>query len=725
MAEEIKAKIAAYADKLQSELTPRVKKRVLQSLGKLKKQLKEAEESIGQSTVDGNDATEDIENDEEEDVHNADARKRRRVEVNTGSRDAGSDGAVIGNRKKWKAKIKLLNMELANLAQKKQLKLARKRFNWGINKGIHEFYDVHTYTNLLNCYVRCKDLVGATHLLSRMIEVGVTPNVVTYTALLKGYCEAGDIAKAEELLLNRSFEPNLRAINTFLRGCVRVGDASSAMRIYDMYFSIEIPTIIPDASTFEYYCSLLCQSFHLTKAHDIIRLAEKVYCETYDENNLLALASISISFAISLSILGCLTLSKEYVEKSKVFLDKSRNSELHKRMNAKRHSNDESNRNEDKSLLLFQQHRRQEMELDIELLETYYHNNGAVIGKFTSIEYLAMIDTLVQKFSKLYTFFTIETGDIGDEVLKRLIMSLRNFGLDNIKDSIISYYNHGSLDLSSFSSSIKKARQDCVSALIQSMTPDSSIDLSLISGSLDSSGVTTSSEVPIKLEICSGNGEWVVTQATNDKASLWIAVELRCDRIYKTFVKNILENGLFNKTSNLMLVCGDASVILPRYIPSATVSHIFINHPEPPERTSGEGDSQGYHLLTKEFFQKMHSVLASNGNITIVTDNLPYATSLLESLRIILGKYIAEESDWGFISKALVKDSEEADKRNIQAVEKLEAEGRILKLELWRGEAGRETGHVVNSSSYFDRMWNNGEKRRRYFICLQKLVKMQ
>lgn len=717
MAEEIKAKIAAYAEKLGGELTPRVKKRVLQSLGKLKKQLKDVEDAVGQQ---GRDTADD----EDDDIDGCDARKKKRVEGPTSHPDISADGVVTGNRKKWKAKIKLLNMELATLAQKKQLKLAKKRFNWGINKGIHEFYDVHTYTNLLNCYVRCKDLVGATQLLNRMVEVGVTPNVVTYTALLKGYCEAGDIKKAKELLTNKLFEPNLRAINTFLRGCVRVGDAKSATELYKAYFGVEIPVLIPDASTFEYYCSLLCQSLYLNEAQEIIRLAETVYRETYDENNLLALASISISFAISLSILGCLNLSKEHVEKSKIYLDKSRNSQLHKRMNAKRHSNEETNSNEAKSLLLFQQHRRHEMELDIELLETYYHNNNASIEKFTSSEYLAMIDVLIQKFNKVYNFFTVDTGTSSGDVLKRLILSLNSFGLDNIKSSILSYYNSKSLDLSLLSRNIKMAKEVTVTNLIQSMAPDSSIDLKSISNLLHSN--TTVIDAPIKLEICSGNGEWVVTQASNDKSSLWIGLELRSDRVYKTFAKNILENGLVNNNGrdNLMLLCGDASEIVPNHIPSESVSHIFINHPEPPERTSGEGDSQGNHLLTKDFFQKMHSVLVTNGNITIVTDNLPYATTLLESLRIILSKYIASESNWGFVSKMLAKDSDEADKRTLQVAEQLETEGRMLKLELWRGEAGRETGHIVNSSSYFDRMWNNGEKKRRYFICLQKYVKV-
>ena len=46
--------------------------------------------------------------------------------------------------------------------------------------------------------------------------------------------------------------------------------------------------------------------------------------------------------------------------------------------------------------------------------------------------------------------------------------------------------------------------------------------------------------VPIlKLEICSGAGEWAISQATNDKSSNWVTMELRHDRVYQTFTRSI------------------------------------------------------------------------------------------------------------------------------------------------------------------------------------------
>ena len=55
-------------------------------------------------------------------------------------------------------KLKFLNKELAQYALNKQLKLCRKKFNWGRNRGLH--LNVHSYANLLNAYVRCGEIQG-------------------------------------------------------------------------------------------------------------------------------------------------------------------------------------------------------------------------------------------------------------------------------------------------------------------------------------------------------------------------------------------------------------------------------------------------------------------------------------------------------------------------------------------------------------------------------------
>ena len=48
--------------------------------------------------------------------------------------------------------------------------------------------------------------------------------------------------------------------------------------------------------------------------------------------------------------------------------------------------------------------------------------------------------------------------------------------------------------------------------------------------------------LPVKMEICSGTGEWAVAQARADAGRAdWVAMELRPDLVYQTLVSMALE----------------------------------------------------------------------------------------------------------------------------------------------------------------------------------------
>ena len=126
--------------------------------------------------------------------------------------------------------------------------------------------------------------------------------------------------------------------------------------------------------------------------------------------------------------------------------------------------------------------------------------------------------------------------------------------------------------------------------------------------------------------------------------------------------------------------------------------------------------------------------------MTIVTDSLQYAQLLAQSLaeqcalvlagtqRTINGKHQSEsESRAAFISSFVSETSS----RMIQE-RRLIASGadsdekpsnrKALSIEIWRGEPGTECGHVCeDASSYFDRMWIKGKKKKRWFLFLQPL----
>ena len=124
--QEVQSKINSYVEKLGSLQADdkRIKKRILQNLGKLKKKLEELQSSNVSSEVTS--------------VENVDVKQFTPAQASM--------------------KLKLLNKELAQYAKKKQLNLCKKRFNWGRKRNLP--LNVHSYANLLNTFVRCGKVSG-------------------------------------------------------------------------------------------------------------------------------------------------------------------------------------------------------------------------------------------------------------------------------------------------------------------------------------------------------------------------------------------------------------------------------------------------------------------------------------------------------------------------------------------------------------------------------------
>ena len=201
----------------------------------------------------------------------------------------------------------------------------------------------------------------------------------------------------------------------------------------------------------------------------------------------------------------------------------------------------------------------------------------------------------------------------------------------------------------------------------------------------------------LKLEICSGAGEWGVSQAQNDERSRYVTLELRHDRVYGTFYRSICA-----QTSNLCVIGGDAVDVVKRRIKSNCLSNIFINHPEPPQQNNKEGStSQGKHLLTMAFLSLAAEKLLAGGMMTIVTDNLWYARFLMRQL------------GGAPHPRSLVN----VEISGLGGLGELENEGGYS---VYVGKPDASCGHTVDASSYFDRLWKRGNLVDRYVLVLKK-----
>jgi pentatricopeptide repeat protein len=247
--EAIEDKVRHHASRLETltgDDNKRVRKRVLAALGKLKKELEQKKQKTG-----GDDDT-DLKT-----VHppNFDATTNSNAQSLT--------------KKKLKNKVNLLNNEIKELAQKKCLKLAVKKFNWGVAKGYP--VNVHTYTNLLNAYVRCVDMQGAEQLIAEMASKNLPLNVVVFTALLKGYAETGNLHEMTSIVFQRmpdaSVDLNIRTVHTFLRGCVRIGAVESGLKLSE--HAVVCGTKL-DWSSISSLVQLLSQSLSVDKAEEVL-----------------------------------------------------------------------------------------------------------------------------------------------------------------------------------------------------------------------------------------------------------------------------------------------------------------------------------------------------------------------------------------------------------------------------------------------------------------------
>ena len=224
---------------------------------------------------------------------------------------------------------------------------------------------------------------------------------------------------------------------------------------------------------------------------------------------------------------------------------------------------------------------------------------------------------------------------------------------------------------------------------------------------------------PVKLEICAGNGDWAVAQARADPASDWVALELRHDRVYSIFSRAVCEGA-----PNLCAMGGDAASVLRKHIRPGSVSHAFINFPEPPHHSGDAAAVNEFHLLTPDFFRRTHRALVAGAGLTLFSDNHRYMRDLARTLAELTydperGDDPAKAGEPLFSAEAAKPRAEERDDARPSADADASFEN-IEGVRLYRGVPGEGTGHLVHEQSYFDRFWEQGARTERFFAVVSK-----
>ncbi|KAM9991305.1 hypothetical protein ACTFIZ_004698 [Dictyostelium cf. discoideum] len=204
-------------------------------------------------------------------------------------------------------------------------------------------------------------------------------------------------------------------------------------------------------------------------------------------------------------------------------------------------------------------------------------------------------------------------------------------------------------------------------------SPDST--LSSFNGLFNSykkGGSNFNSNRSLKMEICSGHGHWVTERAGQDLDADWISLEIRYDRIFQIWSKMILE-----AIDNLYIVGGDAHGSLKEIIPDNILNEVYINYPNPPVWSGAE------RLINELFLIEINRCLKKDGTLTIVTDDKDYSDQIIDTLTK---------------SKKLLK------------IYKPVKETYLIQL-------SEDYGY-----SYFNKLWNNGQRVKRYCIYISKII---
>lgn len=334
-------------------------------------------------------------------------------------------------------KIVQLNNSIAQHANRKELDEAMALYKQAVADGSA---NSHTYAAAINANIRCGRLDGAEGVMNAMQKKGRKRDVIICTTMIKGYCMAGRLTDALNLLKDMTekkpiVSPNIRTINTLLRGCVQAGDVSSAEFLVAQSqkdFKIQL-----DVSSWEYLTALLAQGLKLDKVLPIVgRLKD-------DPLYASGIANMHVNMARAAAVLGeWKTCKKSLIAASTAIDAKSDTTDANtessttqavvqgKNTGGKRawKAAEDVDARRAESLELYQQHSKEELKAEIKNIELFMDRMKA-----------SSTDSFQYFFPYYFRFFPFpeQSEDKGDgavskkDLVKPLMRAIESsFGLD-------------------------------------------------------------------------------------------------------------------------------------------------------------------------------------------------------------------------------------------------------------------------------------------------------
>jgi pentatricopeptide repeat protein len=609
-------------------------------------------------------------------------------------------------------------------------------------------------------------------------------SVETKTALLKGICHSGNIRKAHELFDSmcqskaKTNYPNVRTLNTLLRGClwcavttskedIIFGGVVTAEKAWKKYKSLNDGeesqnTQALDVSSFEYSISLLCQALRVNDA--IRRISEmkaafglseeKRETTSSDDQSLtegLAVAYCALARAYTImsmeqeAIKACQT-SMSFAKESKDALKRG-NSFSRKRGWKEAQSREDDRRTE--SNAIYRNHRLTEIEAEAKTLMNICQeaNTSGIDGKvlsrglarrlITRLIFLSGGGTTGMRHNAAEEASQAGGGkvDVSKEYQRNLLNSLYfSYGLSATTKGL-------GISMDEMLQILKK--KDCNRLLgsvgLQGgiLKTDGRLDLHRIFaagvGSSKPQKKRKSKSRRVEVELGAGFGDWIVRKAIQDPATDFIAVELRADRVAQIFARTAVLCTV-KPVDNLCVVGADSGNLLCNHLSEESVDTIYVNHPEPPTQTFGaensnlttviEGGQEPAHMLSSNVIIAIGKALKRNvkSKFVVVTDNFWYGRLICATIERAM-----RQNPGLFCAVDLTEFGSEQSFAKVETDTDV-SEGTVL---MFQGKPNETIGYPSGSTegeSYFDRLWRAGagrhaETHTRYIIVMRSVAK--
>jgi len=130
---------------------------------------------------------------------------------------------------------------------------------------------VVTYNTIMDACARCGHMERVAEVLNNMQQAGIAPNIITYSTMIKGHCQAGELQKAFGLLEKMRRDTNLKPdeimYNSLIDGCSQNNLVDEGLRLFQQ---MQDEGVRPSNFTLSAVVKLMSRARRLDRAYDLV-----------------------------------------------------------------------------------------------------------------------------------------------------------------------------------------------------------------------------------------------------------------------------------------------------------------------------------------------------------------------------------------------------------------------------------------------------------------------